>query len=228
MTSLLWHVIPAVALLGAPPADLQQARDHEDRPALERMAADLSAAAQKAPDSAEAQFRAALASAYLSEVAFELHDKPAGERAAKAGIALAERAVALKPDSSDYQRVLGVLCAQMIPANVLLALNYGQRAQDAIDKAVALDPKSPQAYIARGIGNYYRPPMFGGGPELAIRDFQRALDLDKQSAEAYLWLGIALRKMHRNPEARAAFTKSLELNPERVLARQQLEKTPAQ
>ena len=51
--------------------------------------------------------------------------------------------------------------------------------------------------------------MFGGGPELAIRDIRRAIELDPKSAEAYLWLGLALRKTHHNAEAREAFTKSL-------------------
>jgi hypothetical protein len=35
-----------------------------------------------------------------------------------------------------------------------------------------------------------------------------------------------LRKLNRNAEARQAIQKSLELNPQRVWARQQLEKTP--
>jgi hypothetical protein len=51
--------------------------------------------------------------------------------------------------------------------------------------------------------------------------------LDAKSAEAYLWLGLAQRKLHQNAEARVAFTKSLELNPRRIWTRQQLEKTPA-
>jgi Flp pilus assembly protein TadD len=40
-------------------------------------------------------------------------------------------------------------------------------------------------------------------------------------------LGLSLRKENRDAEARQAFTKSLELNPNRVWAKQQLEKTPA-
>ena len=169
----------------------------------------------------------ALAASYLAEISLELRDKAAAERAAKAGIPAAERAVTLKPDNAEYHRVLGTLCGQVIPANVLLGISYGKRAEEAIEKAIALDPKSSQAYLARGIGNYYKPAMFGGGPDLAIRDIRRAIELDPKSAEAYLWLGLALRKTHHNSEAREAFTKSLELNPNRVWTRQQLDKTPA-
>jgi hypothetical protein len=41
-----------------------------------------------------------------------------------------------------------------------------------------------------------------------------------------LWLALSLRKENRNAEARQAFAKSLELNPNRIWTRQQLEKTP--
>jgi tetratricopeptide (TPR) repeat protein len=82
-------------------------------------------------------------------------------------------------------------------------------------------------YVARGVGNYYLPAQLGGGSKLAIPDFQKAIELDGRNAEAYLWLGLSLRKENRDEEARKAFTKSLELNPNRLWAKQQLEKTPA-
>jgi len=220
-------VLLAGILSAASLADLEKARDLEDRAALERSVAELSNDAAKATNDADVQYRLALAASYLAEISLELKDKTAAEHAAKTGIPAAERAVALKPENVEYYRILGTLCGQVIPANVLTGLSYGGRAQEAIDKAIALDPKSSQAYLARGIGNYYKPPMFGGGPELAIRDIRRAIDLDPKSAEAYLWLGLAERKLHQNAEAREAFTKSLELNPRRIWTKQQLEKTPA-
>ena len=69
---------------------------------------------------------------------------------------------------------------------------------------------------------------FGGGPDLALKDFQKAIQLDPKLAEAHLWMGIALRKLNRNGEARSALNKALQLNPDRVWTKQQLEKTPAQ
>ena len=217
----------AAAMAAASVADLEKARDLEDRAALDHSLAVLSTNAANAPNDSDTQYRVALAASYLAEISLELRDKTAAERAAKAGIPAAERAVSLKPEDAEYYRILGTLCGQVIPANVLAAVSYGNRAQEAIDKAIALDPKSPQAYLARGIGNYYKPSIFGGGPELAIRDIRRAIELDPKSAEAYLWLGLAQRKLHQNAEAREAFTKSLELNPRRVWTKQQLDKTPA-
>ena len=209
-------------------SDLEAARDAQDRAALETAAKQLSAAAQKASNDAEAQYRAALAYSYLAEVALEVRDKSQAKSAAGEGIHSAERAIALKPDTAEYHRSLGTLCGQVIPANVLMGMSYGPRARDAIDKALSLDPRSSKAYLARGVGNYYTPSAFGGGLDLAIRDFQRAIELDKKSADAYLWLGLALRKQHQNAPARQAFSKSVELNPNRIWAKQQLDKTPAQ
>jgi Flp pilus assembly protein TadD len=70
------------------------------------------------------------------------------------------------------------------------------------------------------------PSQLGGGVETAIADFRKAIDLDPNNAEAWLWLGISLRKENKNAEARKALQKALALNPNRVWVKQQLEKTP--
>jgi len=219
-------IILMAALLAAPGA-LKNARDRQDRPALEKQVAELSVAARKSPHDADAQYRVALASSYLAEVSLELHDKSQVGRAAEAGLQAAERALAIDPKAAEYYRVEGTLCGQMASASVLSAFAYGKRAREAIDKALELDPKSARAYLARGVGNYYLPEALGGGPTVAIPDFRKAAALDPTSAEAYLWLGLALRKEHHNAEARRALEKSLALDPNRQWAKQQLEKTPA-
>jgi tetratricopeptide (TPR) repeat protein len=106
-------------------------------------------------------------------------------------------------------------------------LKYGPKAKEAINKAVEKAPKSSMMYVARGVGSYYLPSQLGGGPKAAIPDFQKAIELDPKNAEAYLWLGLGLRKDNRDADARQAFTKALELNPNRAWTKQQLDKTPA-
>jgi len=220
----MWTMVLA-AFLAAPVA-LQTARDTQDRAALQKITDEALAAAAQAPKDAEAQYRAALASSYQAEVALEVRDKKLAEQAAVRGVKAAEQAVALKPNTAEYYRVLGTLCGQVVPANVIMGLGYGKRAKDAIDKAVALDPKSPEAYMARGVGNYYLPEAMGGGLNLAVADFRKSIELDQKDADAWLWLGIALRKQNKNADARQAFAKAVELNPKRVWAKEQLNKTP--
>jgi tetratricopeptide (TPR) repeat protein len=204
------------------------ARDRQDRAALARIAAEAGTAADRQSNDAAAQHRAAVAASYLAEVSLEQRDKSAAQSAATGGMRYAEKAVALEPQNGGHYRVLGTLYGQVIPANVLMGLKYGKRAQEAIAKAVELSPGSAAAYLARGVGNYYLPAMFGGGPEVAIRDIRKAIEIDPKSADAYLWLGLALRKTNQNADARKAFEQSLRLNPNRLWAKQQLEKTPPQ
>ena len=172
-------------------------------------------------------YQAAIAYSYVAEVAMEVRDKAGAERAAEAGVADAEKAIELNGKNADYYRLLGTLCGQVIPANPIMgALTYGKRAKEALDKAVEMDPKSSKAFVAHGVGYYYLPVNFGGGPENAIRDFKQAIALDPKSAEAYLWMGIALKKEHQNAKAREALAKSLEIDPDRAWTKDQLEKTP--
>jgi Flp pilus assembly protein TadD len=222
---MLVVVLAAFMAAGAPSA-LEMARDKQDRAALTDLAAQHNAAAAKTPNDAEVQYQAALANSYLAEVQIELRDRKAGGQAAEQGIKFAEKAVSLKPDNAEFYRLLGTLYGQAV-TNIMNGLTYGAKAKEAVNKAVEKAPKSSMVYVARGVGNYYLPAQLGGGAKLAIPDFQKAIELDAKNAEAYLWLGLSLRKENRDDEARKAFAKSLELNPNRVWAKQQLDKTPA-
>jgi tetratricopeptide (TPR) repeat protein len=214
-------------------AEIDKARDAQNRGALERLASQFSGPAEKQPNDAVAQYRLALVQSYVAEVAMETGDKNAARSAAEAGIKAAERAATLKPEVAEYHRIWGTLCGQVIPANVLAGLRYGHCAQDEVDKAVRMDPKAPANYVSRGVGNYYLPASLGGGIDAAIKDFQKAIELDPRStdarlsSEAHLWLGLALRKANRNPEARMELQKAVDLNPARAWAKQQLAKTAA-
>ena len=207
--------------------ELWKARDSQNRAALQRMAGDLASSAQKRGGDPEAQYRAALGESVIAEVATEVHDKSQARAAADAGMKLAERAVSLKPDRAEYHRIFGTLCGQNAAATGGLgALKYGRCALDEVNRALEIDPKSALNHMSRGVGNYYLPQALGGGVELAVKDFQDAIALDPKSAEAHLWLGIALRRLNRNPEAFKEFELAVKLNPARVWAKQQLEKTP--
>jgi tetratricopeptide (TPR) repeat protein len=108
------------------------------------------------------------------------------------------------------------------------ALKYGQCARDEINKALELDHASALAYVSRGVGNYYLPEAMGGGVDLALKDIDRAIAINPKLSEAYLWKGIVLRKAGRNAEARQALEHALQLDPDRLWAKEQLAKLPAE
>lgn len=196
---------------------------------MERIIADYQRAAHANSKAGDAQYRLALAYSYAAEVAMEVGDKRKAEAFAEAGMEPASKAVSADASNAEYHRLLGELCGQVIPANPLFgALKYGQCARDEINKAIQLDGKLALAYVTRGVGNFYLPGAMGGGTGLALSDFDKAISLNPDLAEAYLWKGITLRKANRNGEARQALQRAVQLDPNRVWAREQLQKTPAQ
>lgn len=218
----------AMAVLAASD-DLEHLRDRQDRAGLDARILAFQQAAERTPGDANGWYRAAIAYSYMAEVAQEMRDKVGAEKAAEAGVADIDKAIEINGRNADYYRVLGTLCGQIIPANPIMgALVYGKRAKEALDKAIEMDPKSPRAFVAHGVGYYYLPVNMGGGPENAIRDFKQAINLDPKSADAYLWMGIALKKEHQNAKARAALEKSLQIDPDRIWAKEEMDKTPAQ
>ena len=227
MKHIFFILLPAL-LAGATQAELDKARNLQDPVALEKIAQAAAAVSSQNPKDPAALYQTALAYSYLSEVALEVRDKGKAKSSAETGIAAAQAAVALDGKRPEFHRVLGALCGQVIPANILYGLKYGKCAQEEVNKALQLDPKSALNWVASGVGKYYLPASFGGGPDMAIKDFEKALSLDPKLAEAHLWLGHAMRKSNRNADARKALQKALELNPQRVWIKQQLEKTPAQ
>ena len=182
-------------------SELSAARDRQDLAALDGLIARYQKAAQ-APDG---QYKLALANSYAAEVALELRDKKKAEGYAQAGIDPAQKAVAANAGNAEYHRLLGEICGQVIPANPIFgALKYGQCARNEITKALQMDNKLALAYVSRGVGNYYLPASMGGGVDEALKDFDKAISLDANLSEAYLWKGVALRKANRNQEARQA------------------------
>jgi len=216
-------ILGTVAALGAEPS-LEAARNRQDRPALER----AGTAKAKAAKSAAGHYEAALAYSYLSEVALELRDKRQARTSAELGIAAAKTAIKMEPSNAEYHRLLGTLCGQVIPADPMAGFQHGRCAKEEIEKALQMNPKSALAWMSSGVGKFYLPAMFGGGVELAMKDFQKAVSLDPKLAEGWLWIGLAHRKGQRNAEARQALQKAKSLSPDRVWIQQQLEKTPAQ
>ena len=132
MLALLFAAFLAAA---TPTAPLEKARDAQDRAALERLVNEADAAAAKAPNDAETQYRFALASSYLAEVAIEQHDKKPARAAAERGIKAGEKAVALKPETAEYYRVLSTLYGQAI-TDIMSGFSYGPKAKEAVNKAV--------------------------------------------------------------------------------------------
>jgi tetratricopeptide (TPR) repeat protein len=223
MRAAAFSILILTTAFAAEPA-LETARNRQDRAALEK----AGQARAKAAKNAAGHYETAIAFSYLSEVALELRDKRQARTAAESGINAAKAAIAAEPANAEYHRLLGTLCGQVIPADPMAGFQHGRCAKEEIEKALRMNPKSALAWMSSGVGKFYLPAMFGGGVDLAMKDFQKAVAIDPKLAEGWMWIGLAHRKGNRNADARQALQKAKSLNPERIWIQQQLEKTPAQ
>jgi tetratricopeptide (TPR) repeat protein len=109
--------------------------------------------------------------------------------------------------------------------NPINAMRLGPRADDAIERARELGPGNPRVWLLSGVGLMFKPALFGGGLGKAERDLRKAIELfpaDKPApmapswghAEVYAWLGQVLARDDRVSEARAAYQKALEIDPD--------------
>ena len=116
------------------------------------------------------------------------------------GIAAAEKAVTLDPNSALAYQFLG------------LALRFGGRPNDAIpviEKAIRLDPFAPSNYIFN-LGLAY---LFAGQHEKAIPQCKKATDREPNNLGAHLALVVAYSVSGRDEEARAVAEEILRIAP---------------
>ncbi len=103
-------------------------------------------------------------------------------------------------------------------------MRLGSRASHQMDEALAAGPDNPRVWMLRGIGDFYRPRLFGGGLDKAEGHLRHAIALFATDAavppspmwgraEVYGWLGQVLAKQGKRDEARAAYDKGLALEP---------------
>jgi tetratricopeptide (TPR) repeat protein len=109
--------------------------------------------------------------------------------------------------------------------NPLRGMTLGPRSESAMDRAIELGPRNPRVWMLRGVNAMFTPTMFGGGVDKAEEYLRKAILLFPEErpatplpawghAEAYAWLGQVLHKQKRINDARAAYAKSLELQPD--------------
>lgn len=143
-----------------------------------------------------------------------------------------ERSAEARP-VPETQALLATVLGQRIGSNPIRGITLGPRSNQWMDRAVESGPENPRVWLLRGIGAIFKPRMFGGGLDKAEADLRRAIELFEADApappapawgrgEAWLWLGQVLQRGERIDDARAAYRKALEYEPENVWVRETL------
>lgn len=134
-----------------------------------------------------------------------------------------EKTIDIDPKYAEAQALLGSAYG-MKATGMLSGMKYGPKSDSAIEKAMKLDPENPRVYMIKGIGEIYKPSMFGGGVDNALASLGKAaelfktyepnteLDPDWGHAEVYAWIGQAHAKQGNYGQAEEAYEQALQID----------------
>jgi len=106
------------------------------------------------------------------------------------------------------------------------AILLGPKSGTIISRAKKLAPSNPRVALQAAIATYNTPAMFGGGKEKGLAEMRSAAELfdrwvpsdslqpDWGKDEVWAWIGIASMDQKELIQAKRAFDRALEINPE--------------
>jgi tetratricopeptide (TPR) repeat protein len=96
---------------------------------------------------------------------------------------LCDKAESLAATDADKAEILSIrnmsATQQMIVDPSTRYMSYGVQANQALEKAMKLDPNNPRLYYLKGMSLFGTPPQFGGGKDKAKPVFEKAVELYK-------------------------------------------------
>jgi tetratricopeptide (TPR) repeat protein len=194
------------------------ARQARDRASVEGLQKIIARAQKEATEtkSFDAYLRLALFQSWLCEAAEARKNEKLLKQAATDGIAVAEKATALNPKSSDAHWLVGDLLGRLIPHVFGGGMRFGKRATDELDKAIELDPKNANACVSRAISSYYTPEAFGGSRDNAFELLRKAVAVDPQADTPHVWLAMFFLEAHQNRQALDEILRARQINSNRA------------
>ncbi|MBV6519940.1 MAG: hypothetical protein MNPFHGCM_00043 [Gemmatimonadaceae bacterium] len=113
------------------------------------------------------------------------------------------------------------------------AMRLGTRANGLLDDATRRGPHNPRVFLVRGISAMFKPRLFGGGVDKAGADLEHAASLFQDDSaraphpawgksEVFQWLGWVRARQGRIPDARSAYARALQLDPDNRFVRDSL------
>ena len=132
----------------------------------------------------------------------------------------------LNEKSTDAHSLLADLYGRKISFGIgmFAGPKFGPKNQAENKRAQELDGNNPRVFANLGRQYLNAPKMFGGDVDKAIESFRKSIQLDSKFDEAFVWLGVALRKKGDSAGAEQAFQEALRLNPRSSFAKQTAEK----
>ncbi|MBV8545762.1 MAG: hypothetical protein JO093_04535 [Acidobacteria bacterium] len=87
-----------------------------------------------------------------------------------------------KGRDAELGALLGMIYGMQIRISPFRGIWLGSSADKVLEDAMAAEPNNPRPHLAAGVNLLYKPGTFGGGPEKALAQLQRAIDLYSRTA----------------------------------------------
>ena len=219
---------PADSLIAAGRADLRAGMNQGDldlmvaaRAAFERASADATHAAWARYYAALADFR--IANHLLTR---EEGSKDRASAHLESAVESLKEVVRLDAESAEAWALLNSVYGRQISLSPMKGMLLGRRSKRALQMAGRLAPDNPRVVLAAAVSDFSTPGMWGGDKERAMEGFRRAAELFAVEEpadplqpvwghdEVYAWIGLAHLDRDEREQARAAFEKALEIEPD--------------
>ena len=219
---------PADSLIAAGRADLRAGVNIGDldrmmaaRAAFQRAAADAQRAAWSRYDAALADFR--IANHLLNR------EEDAEDRASahlEGAVESLKQVIEEDEEAAEAWALLNSVYGLQISLSPMKGMLLGLRSKRALEKARRLEPDNPRVVLAAAVSDFNTPGIWGGDKERAMEGFRRAAALFAEEkpasplhpvwghGEVYAWIGLAHLDRDEREQARAAFEKALEIEPD--------------
>ena len=142
------------------------------------------------------------------------------------GIDYLEKMLKIDKENVEGAALMGSIVGWKAGLKPMQAMFLGPRSTRMLTKAQETDPENPRVELFKAISDYNTPKQFGGDKDRAMAGFEKAITLFESRApgselepswghtDAYAWLGMAHMEKDQNTEARTAFEKALEIDPD--------------
>ncbi len=224
MTTTLRLTLSIVGLMMADAAfalvtedDINRAYYASDTAALEEIRTELN------EEDANDAYLAAYIDWRLAGIYMSFMDEDAADAVLERAQLTLESLVERAPDSADSWALLSTTYGMRIGIRPMTrGMSMGAKADNAIERALRLEPENPRVLVIYAIGKLNTPAMWGGGHDKAMAAFDQALASVSANgsgryawgeADAYIWRGIAEQQRGNLEDAAANFDAALNAVP---------------
>ena len=150
------------------------------------------------------------------------------------GIGYLEKMLKADKDNVEGTALMGSMVGWKAGLKPMRAMFLGPRSTRMLAEAQEAAPENPRVVLFKAISDYNTPKQFGGDKDRALAGFNKAAELFATTTvtdellpswghpDVYAWIGMAHMEREQKEQARAAFEKALEIDPDFAWVKYQL------